>query len=182
MHTLTLVFVRLMPVRWVRLSQIPQFRTRARDCQVKKTIVPFVTTVCMAWPRPALYSVRNAVMQCTRNVLLNVRPFPPVRRYAIINIVVGRKTAQNKGNDLTCVYCRARWVAPAPPSSGAAQRKQGGYLNLANVAGLSTARDTSTCTAHILSAISLLTSWLDYHGPQSGHRYYGYNTYNDDLS
>src|SRR6266545_3063212 len=139
-----------MPARWVRLSQIPEHWTRARGCQVKKTIVPFVMMPCMVWRRPALYFVRNVAMQSTRNVLANVRTFLPVRRGSAINILVGRRTAQNKGNELTCVYCRARWVAPAPSGSGTAQRVPGGYLNLANVAGLSTARDTSTCMAHYL--------------------------------
>lgn len=56
---------------------------------------------------------------------------------------IGRKSAQNNGNELTCVYCRARWAVPGPASGSGIKR--GGYLNLANVAGVNPVRDTSTC-------------------------------------
>ncbi|KAF8967348.1 hypothetical protein BDZ97DRAFT_1656498 [Flammula alnicola] len=64
--------------------------------------------------------------------------------------------------DLTCVWCRARWVL-APPAGAAAgpSRAAGGYLNLAGVSGISPVRDTSTY----------------YHGPRRGQRYYGYQDY-----
>lgn len=65
---------------------------------------------------------------------------------------IGAKTAKK---NLTCVFCRAKWVlagaaaAAAAGSGGAAaggsRRTAEGYLNLGAVAGLSPVRDTSTC-------------------------------------
>ncbi|OCH92261.1 hypothetical protein OBBRIDRAFT_886411 [Obba rivulosa] len=71
-----------------------------------------------------------------------------------------RKSAAN----LTCVFCRAKWVvAPAIGNGGSsgAVRSSEGYVNLAGVAGLSPVRDTSSY----------------YHGPRRGQRHYGYQDY-----
>ncbi|KAF8958058.1 hypothetical protein BDZ97DRAFT_1843889 [Flammula alnicola] len=75
---------------------------------------------------------------------------------------VWQRTAASTSKDLTCVWCRARWVL-APPAGAAAgpSRAAGGYLNLAGVSGISPVRDTSTY----------------YHGPRRGQRYYGYQDY-----
>lgn len=63
---------------------------------------------------------------------------------------IGAKTAKR---NLTCVFCRAKWVlagAGAAGGGGAAaggsRRTAEGYLNLGAVAGLSPVRDTSSCT------------------------------------
>ncbi|KAI1794565.1 hypothetical protein LXA43DRAFT_995617 [Ganoderma leucocontextum] len=75
-------------------------------------------------------------------------------------------TSQTKqGNTVSCVWCRAKWNAPA--GAGAAQARAGGaqfsegYLNLSAAAGVSPVRDTSSY----------------YHGPTRGRRYYGYQDY-----
>ncbi|KAL1944646.1 hypothetical protein VTO73DRAFT_3076 [Trametes versicolor] len=66
----------------------------------------------------------------------------------------------------TCVFCRAKWVAPvAAGASKAAGRSAEGYINLASVAGVSPARDTSSY----------------YQGPTRGRRYYGFREYEDYL-
>ncbi|KII88331.1 hypothetical protein PLICRDRAFT_140436, partial [Plicaturopsis crispa FD-325 SS-3] len=68
---------------------------------------------------------------------------------------------RSSGNNPTCVWCRAKWVMPAPAGGSGAGRAAQGYINLAGVAGLSPQRDTSTY----------------YHGPRRGQRYYGYQDY-----
>ncbi|KAF8236732.1 hypothetical protein L208DRAFT_1390229 [Tricholoma matsutake] len=66
------------------------------------------------------------------------------------------------GKPLTCVWCRARWVLPASAgASGSGTKRSEGYINLADVSGISPVRDTSTY----------------YRGPRVGHRYYGYQDY-----
>ncbi|KAF9460642.1 hypothetical protein BDZ94DRAFT_1311296 [Collybia nuda] len=69
------------------------------------------------------------------------------------------------GKPLTCVWCRAIWVCPAARGDAetGAQRTSEGYLNLADISGVSPVRDTSSY----------------YHGPTRGRRYYGYQDYND---
>ena len=67
----------------------------------------------------------------------------------LLYFISGQRTAASNGKDLTCVWCRARWIV-ARPSSGAGggvKRSMGafGYMNLADVAGVSPVRDTSTC-------------------------------------
>ena len=62
----------------------------------------------------------------------------------------GQRTAANNGKDLTCVWCRARWIVARSTGSGGAgsvKRSMGayGYINLSDVAGVSPVRDTSTC-------------------------------------
>ncbi|KAJ3477870.1 hypothetical protein NLI96_g10165 [Meripilus lineatus] len=68
---------------------------------------------------------------------------------------------------VTCVFCRTEWVTPStskrPATAGV--RTSEGYVNLANVAGVSTMRDTSSY----------------YHGPSRGSRYYGYQHYDEDY-
>ncbi|KAF8902798.1 hypothetical protein CPB84DRAFT_1775471 [Gymnopilus junonius] len=85
-----------------------------------------------------------------------------------------KQTSRAQYKDLTCVWCRAKWIeAPGPGGpntpnvrgvAGATMSNRGhGYLNLAGVAGISPVRDTSTY----------------YHGPRAGQRYYGYRDYTD---
>lgn len=73
-------------------------------------------------------------------------------------------TSVNSGKELNCVWCRARWVVPGT-AAGVGVQREGGYLNLGAVAGISPARDTSTY----------------YHGPRRGQRYYGAQEYYDDF-
>lgn len=59
-----------------------------------------------------------------------------------------QRTAASTGKNLTCVWCRARWVlnpAVGGGVGGGASRGPDGYLNLAGVGGVSPVRDTSTC-------------------------------------
>ena len=58
---------------------------------------------------------------------------------------IGKATSKNSGKQLSCVFCRAQWVTPLSGSVGAQSSGQG-YINLANVSGISPIRDTSTCT------------------------------------
>jgi len=68
--------------------------------------------------------------------------------------------ARKAGHNVTCVWCRAKWVyqqtAAAGGSSPAAARSSEGYINLSGVAGVSPVRDTSTY----------------YHGPGRWRGYY----------
>ncbi|EPS93838.1 hypothetical protein FOMPIDRAFT_1026400 [Fomitopsis schrenkii] len=78
-------------------------------------------------------------------------------------------TARQKGQRVTCVFCRANWTAEGAGAgvgrrAAAAHDSYEGYVNLADVAGVSTARDTSSY----------------YHGPSRGKRHYGYVEYVDD--
>jgi len=103
-------------------------------------------TTCITWQRLLLFSVKNVGMRFTRNVLGNVSCFSIATLQLISFVCSGRKTAQKNVKELTCVYCRAPWVVPAPASgSKTTGTTRGGYVNLANVAGLSPVRDTSTC-------------------------------------
>ncbi|KAF4615107.1 hypothetical protein D9613_013017 [Agrocybe pediades] len=78
-----------------------------------------------------------------------------------------QRTAKSSGKELTCVWCRAKWVVAGAAGAGTpvATRTLGnyGYLNLAGASGASPVRDTSTY----------------YHGPRRGQRYYGYQNYDD---
>ncbi|KAF8801681.1 hypothetical protein BYT27DRAFT_7235662 [Phlegmacium glaucopus] len=77
-----------------------------------------------------------------------------------------QRTAASNGKELTCVWCRAKWiVAAAGAGTGTIKRSMGayGYLNLSGVADISPVRDTSTY----------------YHGPRRGERYYGRQDYSD---
>ena len=90
---------------------------------------------------------KECFQQC--QFLLQTHPplFVQVNQFFFKN--TGQRTAASNGKDLTCVWCRARWIV-ARPSSGAGggvKRSMGafGYMNLADVAGVSPVRDTSTC-------------------------------------
>ncbi|KAF8070819.1 hypothetical protein FPV67DRAFT_1488842 [Lyophyllum atratum] len=77
-----------------------------------------------------------------------------------------KDTAAKSHQELTCVWCRARWVSAAAPGAdagAAARRTSDGYLNLSGVSGLSPVRDTSTY----------------YHGPRRGYGYSAYRSYLD---
>jgi hypothetical protein len=89
----------------------------------------------------------NAVHQaCFKQCEDHVSRVSLVRRWVTFFLVLG---SNHLGKDVTCVYCRARWVFAGPSGSGsgsgAAKRTAEGYLNLGEVAGLSPMRDTSTC-------------------------------------
>ncbi|CDO72916.1 hypothetical protein BN946_scf185002.g101 [Trametes cinnabarina] len=74
--------------------------------------------------------------------------------------------AINAKAGVTCVFCRAKWIGPATAgASKAPGRSSEGYLNLADVAGVSPVRDTSSY----------------YHGPTRGRRYYGFREYADYI-
>lgn len=65
---------------------------------------------------------------------------------------LGATTARQKGQRVTCVFCRANWTAEGAGAgvgrrAAAAHDSYEGYVNLADVAGVSTARDTSSCTS-----------------------------------
>ncbi|KAI0636763.1 hypothetical protein C8Q77DRAFT_1094450 [Trametes polyzona] len=67
---------------------------------------------------------------------------------------------------VTCVFCRAKWAGPAAHGRGkGGARTAEGYINLADVAGVSPQRDTSTY----------------YQGPTRGRRYHGFREYADHL-
>jgi len=80
-------------------------------------------------------------------------------------------TARQKGQQVTCVFCRANWVgAGAGANAGKSAAAGGsryaeGYVNLADVAGVNAVRDTSSY----------------YQGPSRGKRHYGYVEYVDDY-
>lgn len=75
--------------------------------------------------------------------------------------VVGSKSA---GRNVTCVFCRAKWILPGSGATATAAAGTGtgaragvrtaeGYLNLAAEAGIDPIRDTSTCaflSTHLL--------------------------------
>ncbi|TDL13662.1 hypothetical protein BD410DRAFT_872596 [Rickenella mellea] len=52
--------------------------------------------------------------------------------------------ARSKPNP-TCVFCRAKWVAPGASGASGSANTSEGYVNLGGVAGVSPVRDTSTC-------------------------------------
>jgi len=96
-----------------------------------------------------------------------------------------QRTAKSSGKELTCVWCRAKWVlVGAGAGTPVAKRTMGGYgyLNLAGASGVSPVRDTSTCMSIFFDFPSLIGRtngrlFLDYHGPRRGQRYYGYQDY-----
>jgi hypothetical protein len=55
--------------------------------------------------------------------------------------------ARQSHPNVTCVYCRAKWVSASSADHGtsASGHLDEGYLNLAGVAGVSPVRDESTC-------------------------------------
>ncbi|KAI8921619.1 hypothetical protein BC831DRAFT_476341 [Entophlyctis helioformis] len=54
--------------------------------------------------------------------------------------------ARRTRSDVTCAFCRSKWISRDAPKGGAAggAASAEGYINLASVQGLSTRRDTST--------------------------------------
>ncbi|KAI0819496.1 hypothetical protein BC628DRAFT_1016088 [Trametes gibbosa] len=67
---------------------------------------------------------------------------------------------------VTCVFCRAEWTAPTAAGKGKGKGvTREGYVNLADVAGVSPARDTSSY----------------YNGPTRGRRFLGYREDADYL-
>jgi hypothetical protein len=89
-------------------------------------------------------------MHCTRSVLDNVGSLLYRSFFlGLMILCIGRTTSVNSGNQLSCVWCRARWVVPgngaASNAAAVGARGQEGYLNLGAVAGISPVRDTSTC-------------------------------------
>ncbi|KAF9818983.1 hypothetical protein IEO21_02397 [Rhodonia placenta] len=46
-------------------------------------------------------------------------------------------TARQKGQQVSCVFCRAKWVTSGPAAAAGASRSSEGYINLGSVAGLS---------------------------------------------
>ncbi|KAI9638097.1 uncharacterized protein MKK02DRAFT_42484 [Dioszegia hungarica] len=73
-------------------------------------------------------------------------------------------TSRGKGEEVTCVYCRAPWADAGggkgkgrAAAHGAPQYSSLGYLNMADAAGLSRQRDTSSY----------------YHGPMAGRSMWG---------
>ena len=84
-------------------------------------------------------------MHCTKSVLGNVGS--SLYRSLFLGLMIlcaGQTTSVNSGKQLNCVWCRARWVVPGT-AAGVGVRREGGYLNLGTVAGISPVRDTSTC-------------------------------------
>lgn len=75
----------------------------------------------------------------------------------MVELVLGARTA---GKNLTCVWCRAKWIfAPSGAGTGVASGSMTseGYMNLGDVAGIDTTRDTSSCVYYILTAYTILT-------------------------
>lgn len=79
---------------------------------------------------------------------------------------IGAKTAKR---NLTCVFCRAKWVLAgagaaggggAAAAAGGSRRTAEGYLNLGAVAGLSPVRDTSTCTFFLYPRFFFVLFWI----------------------
>jgi hypothetical protein len=86
----------------------------------------------MALRRQLLSSARNVVTHCTKNVLGNVGSFLYRSFFlGLMILCVGRTTSVNSGNQLSCVWCRARWVVPghgaASDAADVGARGQEGY-------------------------------------------------------
>lgn len=76
-------------------------------------------------------------------------------------LFLGQRTAASNGKELTCVWCRARWIIARPggEATGSVKRSMGayGYINLSDVAGVSPVRDTSTCKRFFFPSYVTLT-------------------------
>jgi len=69
--------------------------------------------------------------------------FQYIDHLLIGGLVVGARTS---GKNLTCVWCRAKWVLPTTGAGAAGgSMTSEGYMNLGNVAGVDNVRDTSSC-------------------------------------
>lgn len=68
----------------------------------------------------------------------------------VVIFIIFRVGSRAATGGVTCVFCRTEWVTPStskrPATAGV--RTSEGYVNLANVAGVSTMRDTSSCKCH----------------------------------
>ena len=108
-------------------------------------------------------SVKSVGTLFIRNVSSNVSPSThsfstKLIFFSIFFTLSGQRTAASNGKDLTCVWCRARWIVARPSgSAGGVKRSMGayGYINLSDVAGISPVRDTSTCKRAYFSECSL---------------------------
>jgi hypothetical protein len=70
------------------------------------------------------------------------------------DLITGARTS---GNNLTCVWCRAKWILPASGNAAASgSMTSEGYMNLGSVAGVNTVRDTSSCMNCSLALCSML--------------------------
>ena len=113
--------------------------------------------------------------QCKKKILATRLFWTPLLKLGLL----GARSCNQK-NHLSCVWCRAKWILPTSGGGGAEDVSASeGYLNLGNAAGLDTTRDTSTCRCsvhHLLCLLDLFYT-IDYQGPRSGRRYYGYQGY-----
>jgi hypothetical protein len=91
--------------------------------------------------------------RCTRNALINVRPSFGLENETPFSLITGARTS---GHNLTCVWCRAKWILPASGSGAASgSMTSEGYVNLGSVAGVSPVRDTSSCMNCALALCSM---------------------------
>jgi hypothetical protein len=65
------------------------------------------------------------------------------------------KNQKAQGKKPTCVYCRSVWVDETAAGAAGAT-KVGGYLNLAAVAGMTGARDTSSCEFCVFLSLAVI--------------------------
>jgi hypothetical protein len=116
--------------------------TIARDASLDLGMtVQFVMNLCTRSIPRSWLSVNSAGTLYTQSVSNSVGVLH-FQVWPLTCFVSGAKATSNP----TCVFCRARWTVPgsaAVESSGSKFSR--GYLNLGNVAGLSTVRDTSSC-------------------------------------
>jgi hypothetical protein len=97
--------------------------------------------------------------RCIRSASTNVRSLFASKLVCLLTseLAVGARTS---GKNLTCVWCRAKWILPASGSgNGAASGSMTseGYINLgSSVAGVDTVRDTSSCKNSASAAYSML--------------------------
>jgi hypothetical protein len=86
--------------------------------------------------------------------------------------------ASSKGSNVTCVYCRSKWVEDKPADDGSACKKsvrdldsshvhEGYYANFANELNIKRVRDTSTYAKRNYSGYNR-------------YRYGRYDRYDDD--
>lgn len=147
------------------------------------TIVPFVTNRCTVWIRRSWLGVPNAEMLCMENALDNVSVMITIvflLSWSLADglICSGARSSTQK-NNLSCVWCRAKWVLPASGGGAAGASMSEGYLNLGNAAGVDTSRDTSTCKCLVRNLLCHINVYFvtDYQGPRRGQRHYGYQDY-----
>ena len=141
------------PVKPLRRAWQKTLVVRTNVSQVLTTTAPSVMMECMVQLRPHLCFVKSVGTPFTRNVSSNVGVSTHLLlKFFILFICyfsLGQRTAASNGKELTCVWCRARWIVARPSggATGGVKRSMGayGYINLSDVAGVSPVRDTSTC-------------------------------------